>query len=86
MKYCPQKGHRTRTTPRFHCKMVQSIKTFSARVVVNIYQAIKLPVCIFYQIWAFLEESMSTKSTLFAGHCLFIHVAESCRYLQLRYS
>lgn len=31
---------------------------------------IKLGVCIFHQIWALLKDSIRTKTSLFAGHCL----------------
>lgn len=47
---------------------------------------IKMRVYFFFfnQTWALLKDTIRPKSSLLVGHCLFIQVAESWRYLQLR--
>jgi len=66
-RYCWQKVHKAVAKPKCLHRMGQSIKIYSDRVMVKIYQAGSLQ---FYQIWAFIKDSVRTKIALFAEHCL----------------
>lgn len=71
------------TNLKFLCEMKQSIQTFSTEIMRKMSQDESF-LFFFLTKRALLKDTIRAKSSLFVGHCLFIQVTESCRYLQQR--